>query len=127
MAPEEEAEDEFSLMEIRKLIQNYPRRKLILKYPHFSIFLLWVGRICKPLAWEEFFMIISTYLAEYYSKNLPGKPTDKWEAFNNQFQAEPVKPYLMDKLSICDEKTVKKFADFFCKWTQLFDLVNEFC
>jgi hypothetical protein len=51
MAPEEEAEDEFSLMEIRKLILNYPRRKLTIKYPHFSIFLLWVGRICKPMAW----------------------------------------------------------------------------
>lgn len=63
MAPEEEAEDEFSLMEIRKLILNYPRRKLELKYPHFSIFLLWIGRICKPQAWEEFFIVIGSYLA----------------------------------------------------------------
>lgn len=75
MAPEEEAEDEFSLMEIRKLILNYPRRRLTLKYPHFCIFLLWISRICKPQAWEEFFIIISYYLAEYYNRSLSGKPS----------------------------------------------------
>lgn len=52
MAPEEEAEDEFSLMEIRKLTLNYPRRKIIARFPHFAIFILWVGRICKPQAWK---------------------------------------------------------------------------
>jgi len=30
MAPEEEVADEFSLMDIKKLIQNYPKRKLAL-------------------------------------------------------------------------------------------------
>ena len=28
MAPEEEVADEFSLMDIRKLIQNYPKRNI---------------------------------------------------------------------------------------------------
>jgi len=28
MAPEEEVMDEFSLMDIKKLIQNYPKRKI---------------------------------------------------------------------------------------------------
>lgn len=65
MGPEEEAEDEFSLMEIRKLIINYPKRNIVLKYPHLSIFLLWVGRICKPPAWSEFFMLFSTFMIEF--------------------------------------------------------------
>jgi hypothetical protein len=52
MAPEEEVADEFSLMDIKKLIQNYPRREVGLAYPHFSIFLLWIGRICKPPAFK---------------------------------------------------------------------------
>lgn len=58
MAPEEEVIDEFSLMDIKKLIQNYPKRRLTLKFPHFSIFLLWIGRICKSPAFQEFFLIL---------------------------------------------------------------------
>ena len=67
MAPEEEAEDEFSLMDIKKLIQNYPRRNLELERPHFSIFLLWIGRICKAPAFKEFYLILGNYLGSYYS------------------------------------------------------------
>jgi hypothetical protein len=52
MAPEEEVADEFSLMDIKKLIQNYPKREIKLEYPHFSIFLLWIGRICKSPAFK---------------------------------------------------------------------------
>ena len=52
MAPEEETQDEFSLMDIRKLIINYPKRNLTLKYPHFSIYMLWIARICKPPAFK---------------------------------------------------------------------------
>jgi hypothetical protein len=55
-------------MEVRKLILNYPRRNIVAKFPHFSIFILWVGRICKPAAWKEFFIIISSYLADYYKR-----------------------------------------------------------
>lgn len=67
MAPEEEVQDEFSLMDIKKLIQNYPKRKIELEYPHFSIFLLWIGRICKSPAFKEFYMILGEYIADYYS------------------------------------------------------------
>lgn len=67
MAPEEQVMDEFSLMDIRKLIQNYPKRKIQLDYPHFSIFLLWIGRICKSPAFKEFYLVLGEYLAEYYS------------------------------------------------------------
>jgi len=52
MAPEEEVADEFSLMDIKKLIQNYPKRKVDIAHPHFSIFLLWLGRICKSPAFK---------------------------------------------------------------------------
>jgi hypothetical protein len=58
MAPEEEVQDEFSLMDIKKLISNYPKRKLKLLYPHFSIFLLWIGRISKSPAFKEYFLIL---------------------------------------------------------------------
>lgn len=63
MAPEEEIMDEFSLMDIKKLIQNYPKRKINLEIPHFSIFLLWIGRICKSTAFKEFFIILGEYVA----------------------------------------------------------------
>lgn len=67
MAPEEEVADEFSLMDIKKLVQNYPRRNLNMEYPHFSIFLLWIGRICKSPVFKEFYMALGEYLADYYS------------------------------------------------------------
>ena len=67
MAPEEEVADEFSLMDIKKLIQNYPKRKVDIAHPHFSIFLLWLGRICKSPAFKEFYMILGEYLADYCS------------------------------------------------------------
>jgi hypothetical protein len=53
-------------MDIKKLIQNYPKRQIGLQYPHFSIFLVWIGRICKPPVFKEFFMILGEYMAEYY-------------------------------------------------------------
>ena len=68
MAPEEEVMDEFSLMDIKKLIQNYPKRKVELEFPYFSIFLLWTGRICKSPAFREFFMVLWAYLAEFAAK-----------------------------------------------------------
>ena len=34
------------------LIANYPKRGITASYPHFSIFLLWIGRICKTSAWQ---------------------------------------------------------------------------
>ena len=58
MAPEEEVADEFSLMDIRKLIQNYPKRNINIENPGFSIFLLWLGRICKSPAFKEFYLIL---------------------------------------------------------------------
>lgn len=70
---------------------------------------------------------MSYYLSEYYSRGLVGKPSEKWEKFNIEFQGEPIKPYVLDRLTICDEKTTKKFTDFFNKWTSLFELVNDFC
>ena len=50
-------------MDIRKLVINYPKRKVGIEYPGFSIFLLWLGRICKSPAFKEFFMILGEYLA----------------------------------------------------------------
>lgn len=67
MAPEEDTIDEFSLMDMKKFIQNYPKRKIELEYPHFSIFLLWVGRICKSTAFKEFYLVLGEYIAEYYA------------------------------------------------------------
>lgn len=63
MAPEEEVMEEFSLMDIAKMIHNYPKRKIDIAYPHFSIFLLWIGRICKSSAFREFYLILADYLA----------------------------------------------------------------
>jgi|JI9StandDraft_1071089.scaffolds.fasta_scaffold1665909_1 hypothetical protein len=73
-------------------------------------------------------MIISYYMGEYYSREHTGKnQQEKWEKFNVEFQAEPLKSYILERLQICDEKTAKKFADFFSKWTVLFELANDFC
>ena len=71
-------------MDIRKLIQNYPRRKIELKYPNFSIFMLWISRICKASAWKEFFISIATYLAVYekYKKENEGQ---QWQEFWTKF------------------------------------------
>lgn len=88
MAPEEEVMDEFSLMDIKKLIQNYPKRKLDLSYPHFSIFLLWIGRICKSPAFREFYLILGSYMAEYYEQEahkVKGEPA--YELWKNYFKA----------------------------------------
>lgn len=66
-------------------------------------------------------MIISYYMGEYYSREHTGKnQQEKWEKFNVEFQSEPLKSYVLERLSICDEKTAKKFAEFFNKWTVLF-------
>lgn len=92
MAPEEEVADEFSLMDIKKLVQNYPKRKINLQYPHFSIYLLWLGRICKPPAFREFYMILGEYIAEFYSiegnKSKGEAVYEKWRNFYKTFEAK---------------------------------------
>jgi len=94
MAPEEEVMDEFSLMDIKKLIQNYPKRKIELDYPHFSIFLLWIGRICKSPAFKEFYMILGEYLAEYYSneanKTKGEQAYENWKNFHKAFEQKKI-------------------------------------
>lgn len=89
MAPEEEVMDEFSLMDIKKLIQNYPKRKIELENPHFSIFLLWIGRICKSPAFKEFYLVLGEYLAEYYAAEahrVKGEEAyDKWRNYHKSF------------------------------------------
>lgn len=94
-----------------------------MRYPHFSIFLLWIGRISKPIAWEEYFMILSDYLAQYYSRELYGKPVERWERFNSIYQNERLNSYVADKLKICeDNRILKRFTDLFNKWTVVFGL-----
>jgi hypothetical protein len=53
-------------MDIRKLLRNYPRRNIKAKYPHFCVFMLWTGRICKSSAWQEIFLVIGEFLGLYY-------------------------------------------------------------
>jgi hypothetical protein len=33
------------------------RKVLTWSYPHCSVFLLWLAKICKPISWKEFFLI----------------------------------------------------------------------
>lgn len=124
MAPEEEVADEFSLMDIKKLIQNYPKRKIEIENPHFSIFLLWLGRICKSPVFKEFYMILGEYLAGYYSNEanrVKGEPAyDIWRNFHSSFDQKKIDAESLERLKIFDEKNCKKFIDYFVQWTDLF-------
>ena len=82
---------------------NYPKRKLNLKYPHFSIFILWVARICKPPAFKEFFMIIGSYLAKFVAQPEHQKLKEEtcYDLWRNYFKANenrPVEKEVQDKL-----------------------------
>jgi hypothetical protein len=100
MAPEEEVMDEFSLMDIKKLIQNYPKRKIQITYPHFSIFLLWIGRICKSPAFLEFYLILGEYMAEYYEIEAhKAKGEVMYDNWKNYFKTYENKKYDNDFLS----------------------------
>jgi hypothetical protein len=84
--------DEFSLMDIKKLIQNYPKRKIEISSPHFSIFLLWIGRICKSPAFREFYLILGEYLADYYAvegQKAKGEAVyDNWRNYYKLFEGK---------------------------------------
>ena len=124
MAPEEEVADEFSLMDIRKLIQNYPSRKLELDHPHFSIFLLWIGRICKAPAFREFYLILGSYLGEYYAKEEHKEKSEKaydlWKEEHKKFEKKPMDERLMESLQIFDERSSQELIEFYVKWADLF-------
>lgn len=124
MAPEEETADEFSLMDIKKLIQNYPKRKVNLEFPHFSIFLLWLGRICKSPAFKEFYMILGEYNAEFYSKEenkVKGESAyDQWKKSATAFEARPLDSETLSRLKIFDDKNCKKFVEFYTSWCDMF-------
>lgn len=124
MAPEEEVMDEFSLMDIKKLIQNYPKRKLDLTYPHFSIFLLWIGRICKSPAFREFYLILGSYMAEYYEQEahkVKGDASyDLWKNYFKTYETKKLEADLLPQGSIFDEKSTKKFVEYFVQWADLF-------
>jgi hypothetical protein len=124
MAPEEEVADEFSLMDIKKLILNYPKRKIDIGHPHFSIFLLWLGRICKSPAFKEFYLILGEYLAEFYaqeaSKAKGEQLYEAWRNFHKAFEQKKIDVDTLQKLKIFDEKSCKKFVDYFVQWTDIF-------
>jgi hypothetical protein len=124
MAPEEEVMDEFSLMDIKKLIQNYPKRKIEISYPHFSIFLLWIGRICKSPAFREFYLILGEYLAEFYaieSNKAKGEAIyDNWRNYYKIYEGKKYDGEFLGQLNIFDEKSCKKFVEYFSQWADLF-------
>jgi hypothetical protein len=124
MAPEEEVMDEFSLMDIKKLIQNYPKRKLELTYPHFSIFLLWIGRICKSPAFSEFYLILGEFMAEYYAieaHRAKGDASyDNWKNYFKVYDGKKYDPDFLAQITIFDEKSCKKFVEYFVQWADLF-------
>ena len=111
-------------MDIRKLVANYPKRKVGIECPGFSIFLLWLGRICKSPAFKEFFMILGEYLAEFYSHE--GNRTksehayDIWRNSHKAFEARKIDEEVLERLKIFDEKSCKKFVDYFVQWNDLF-------
>ena len=110
MAPESETEDEFSLMDVRKLIRNLPRRKLEVKLPCFAVFALWISRICKPQAWKEIFIVCSYYLALYNenkSKLDKLSELEKWHTFWEEFDSH--KKGIYKGMGICNEKSGLKF------------------
>lgn len=78
-------EDEFSLINVSNVVNNYPRKGLKLQYPEFSIFLLWLAKICKPLAWKEFYILIGYTLWEYkeFLAKQPGRErcVETWKTF----------------------------------------------
>lgn len=49
---EKDEEEEFSLISIPNVLNNYRKKGLDLKYPQFSVFLLWLGKICKAVSWK---------------------------------------------------------------------------
>ena len=59
-------EDEFSLMDIPKLVKNFRKKEnLKLSYPEFSIFILWVGRICKADTWRTLYELFACLICEF--------------------------------------------------------------
>ena len=128
MAPESETEDEFSLMDVRKLINNLPKRKLEVTMPCLSVFVLWVSRICKSPAWKEIFMLCSHYLALFEANkektDFEGMTRrDKWSTFWGKF--DQYKKDIYKGMSICNERSGSKMLDHYVKWVEAFEVVPE--
>ena len=60
-------EEEFSLMDIPKLVKNYKKKSNLsgIEYPEFCIYILWLGRICKSETWKTFYEVLACNLCEY--------------------------------------------------------------
>ena len=82
---DEYEEDEFSLINIANVLNNYPKKGLTLSYPEMCVFLLWLGKICKPAVWKEFYIIVGYTIfqfLEYLTKTgTREKNQQNWKTF----------------------------------------------
>lgn len=58
--------DEFSVMNISRLLQNYRKRGIELKYRELTVFILWIGRILKADAFRVFYECLVSHTFSYY-------------------------------------------------------------
>lgn len=99
-----------------------------MQYAHFAMYLLWVGRICKETAVWEFFLILGEYLAEYYAVEEHRQKTEEnykaWNLFFNEYESRRMENHLLQGLQIFEEKSSKKFLDYYKQWVDLFQTLN---
>ena len=110
------------------MILNYPKRKIEIDYPHFSIFLLWIGRILKAPAFKEFFIVMGEYLSEYYaneSNKMKGEQAyENWKNYHKIFDQRKLEAEELTRMKIFDEKNCKKYIEYFVQWTELFRVLG---
>jgi len=46
-------------MDIPKLVKNIKKRGIMVNYPEFTIFVLWMSRICKAESWKVIYRFIA--------------------------------------------------------------------
>ena len=82
-------------MNVGKLLENYPKRKINLRYKEITVFLVWIGRICKSEAFKIFYKILVSYallyydfLEQAYEASSQSKDLHSWKFFINKNKKE---------------------------------------
>ena len=53
-------------MDIPKLVKNMEKREVVLEFPEFTIYVLWLSRVCKSDAWKQIYELTAYACCEFY-------------------------------------------------------------
>lgn len=114
-------------MDIPKLFKNIQKRKIELKTPEVSIFLLWLSRICKSEAWKFFYQLIVYCFMDYinFLKEIDEpKCIQNWLEFIKKRKISSIENYRFENLSMnISTQNSDKMLQYYFKWVEFFGAI----